>query len=295
MIKYITHRLIEQLKVLNVLFTDIIDFAIPHSLLARVDRNLSCSFFRNASFEYPRKGCLSFITSNFKKMNPKSFCHSDILEHYLLFGNATSEGIIEAFIARQMTVNSHVVLNYVNSWFSHGAVISGQLQYHGKKIFTELAYTSDSNLIGIRTLYHLSKDNIWQLAFGGELYFGLKDRAGGISLGTRLLFPTDKPLILASTINPIMGHFSINSSAKITNELTLANRFDFNMYSFESDISFGLEYRTLENALLKLRFGLSQGIGILYQLSMKSCTFKIGLSTEIKENAKKSFGAEFIF
>lgn len=115
-----------------------------------------------------------------------------------------------------------------------------------------------------------------------------------VSIGSRLsLDHKEKPFILSCTFNPIMGHFSMSSTCPITRHLFAANRFDFNMHSYESDISFGIEYRTLESAMLKLRFGLTQGIGLFYQIAIKSCTFRIGVSTELTENPKRLLGIQF--
>lgn len=70
-------------------------------------------------------------------------------------------------------------MNYGNSWSGNAAHLTTQLQYHGKKFFSELAYTLEANLIGVRTLYHLPQHRMLRMALGGELYFSLNDKGGG--------------------------------------------------------------------------------------------------------------------
>jgi len=42
--------------------------------------------------------------------------------------------------------------------------------------------------------------------------------------------------------NPMLGHISTAYTAKISRDLALSTRFDFNVYSFESEWTMGAEY-----------------------------------------------------
>lgn len=115
-------------------------------------------------------------------------------------------------------------------------------------------------------------------------------------MGARIAVSEDsnKPFFLATTINPIMGHFSALFHTRIYDSWRFASRFDFNLYSFESDYSLGLEYRSHDHASINLRMGWLQGLGIQYQLPMKSCQIQIGLSTELGEIPKQAFNFQII-
>lgn len=216
-----------------------------------------------------------------------------------MYGRFYTDATLHAFFARQLSRKWHFVFNSVSTWQHGNSHLNTQLQYHGKKCFSEIAYTSDSHLIGMRSLYHFKKLGFLQLSLGGELYFRIKEMGGGVSFGSRAIIQDyslkDKlvePLVLTSTINPIMGHLSIASSTKITNHFSVANCFDFNLYNLESDVNFGFEYKSADHALLKMRIGWIQGLSLIYQVAMKSCIFRIGLQTELKENGSRAFNIE---
>jgi len=50
------------------------------------------------------------------------------------------------------------------------------------------------------------------------------------------------PTTVTCLFNPMLGHISTAYTAKISRDLALSTRFDFNMYSFESEWTMGAEY-----------------------------------------------------
>lgn len=104
---------------------------------------------------------------------------------------------------------------------------------------------------------------------GGEIYYGTLNKSGGMSFGAR--FETavlgdnkngdrredkkddkreDKkaasraagtPLTATLTINPLMGNLSAAYAVVAREDCSLATRFDFNVYSYESEWSVGME------------------------------------------------------
>ncbi|PLW47500.1 hypothetical protein PCANC_07798 [Puccinia coronata f. sp. avenae] len=94
-------------------------------------------------------------------------------------------------------------------------------------------------------------DNVLKGRFsvGGELYFSAQRKSAGVSTGIRFCtIPdppgaplTQQPTVINATLNPIMGQISTSYGTKIGSNLALATRFDFNFFSFDSDITFGLE------------------------------------------------------
>lgn len=61
------------------------------------------------------------------------------------------------------------------------------------------------------------------------------------------------------TLNPIMGHLGAVHTASAGRDLMMAVRYEFNMFSFDSDIAFGLHYAPEDKQqALKLRLGIRQ-------------------------------------
>jgi hypothetical protein len=104
----------------------------------------------------------------------------------------------------------------------------------------ELSYTSDNHIFGASGLSQFSEH--W--AFGGEVYYTAKEKSGGLSIGTRLNTRIKDGLEATTTLiaNPIMGHFSSSYAADVTSTIRMATKYDFNMYSYDSDLSFGVEF-----------------------------------------------------
>ncbi|MCJ1313901.1 Mitochondrial distribution and morphology protein 10 [Agyrium rufum] len=83
-----------------------------------------------------------------------------------------------------------------------------------------------------------------QLSAGAELYYGLWNKSGGISTGLRLVTLPNHPgfpYTMTLTLNPLMGNLSSSYAVKAGNNVTLCSSFDFNVYSYESDLQVGLE------------------------------------------------------
>ncbi|CAK7222114.1 Mitochondrial distribution and morphology protein 10 [Sporothrix curviconia] len=97
---------------------------------------------------------------------------------------------------------------------------------------------------------------------GGEIYYGTLNKSGGVSLGARFettmgddsgtttasaatASTTAKhkgtPLTATLTVNPLMGNLSAAYAVVAREDCSLATRFDFNVYSYESEWSVGME------------------------------------------------------
>ncbi|KAI3401811.1 hypothetical protein diail_8189 [Diaporthe ilicicola] len=82
-----------------------------------------------------------------------------------------------------------------------------------------------------------------RFSVGGEIYYGLLNKSGGLSLGGRFqTLPTHAgtPLTAALTFN-LLGHFSATYAVMAGRGCTLASQFGFNVYSYESDWAVGVE------------------------------------------------------
>lgn len=81
-----------------------------------------------------------------------------------------------------------------------------------------------------------------RFSVGGEIYYGLLNKSGGMSLGGRFqTLPTHHgtPLTATLTCN-LLGHVSA-TYAVVAGDCTLASQFGFNVYSYESDWAVGIE------------------------------------------------------
>lgn len=51
------------------------------------------------------------------------------------------------------------------------------------------------------------------------------------------------PICFTYTLNPLVGHMSTAYVAQVSEELVMCSRFDFSIYSYESDLALGFEYQ----------------------------------------------------
>jgi len=140
----------------------------------------------------------------------------------------------------------------------------GMLQHDVGKWSTEYLYSTDVGLVGVRGLYNFNRDTrdtnstsattekakekatekvIGRFSAGAELYYGILNKSAGISTGLRYAtLPTNPglPITMTLTLNPLMGHLSATYAVR-GGTSAFCSRFEFNMYSYESDLVLGLE------------------------------------------------------
>ncbi|KAL8663877.1 MAG: hypothetical protein Q9168_008023 [Polycauliona sp. 1 TL-2023] len=98
---------------------------------------------------------------------------------------------------------------------------------------------------------------VGRFSAGAEVYYGLLNKSGGMSIGGRFAtLPAHNgfPYTMTATANPLMGNLSASYSVRAGGLLSLSSRFDFNVYSYESDVVVGME-------LWKLRDETKNGVG----------------------------------
>lgn len=54
--------------------------------------------------------------------------------------------------------------------------------------------------------------------------------------------PLQPPTTITALFNPMLGHISSAYTARVSQDLALSSRFDFNVYSFESEWAMGVEW-----------------------------------------------------
>lgn len=129
-------------------------------------------------------------------------------------------------------------------------VLTSTWQRRSPNHTTELIWSSHENLLGVQALYNVAS---WtditasfqsKLAMGFELFYAASKKAPGLSLASRYSTYskyTATPLTLTTVLNPLMGNISVAYALKPTQHSALSSRFDFNLYSYVSDLTVGGE------------------------------------------------------
>jgi distribution and morphology protein 10 len=205
---------------------------------------------------------------------------------------------------------------------------------------TEYMYSTDSALMGVRGLYNFGPDPRvaptepiaaepvdpvhGRFSAGAELYYGILNKSGGISTGVRFAtLPSHPgfPYSMTLTLNPLMGNLSSTYAVKAGPNLALCSRFDFNFYSYESELQLGCELWRRRSTtdidwavkklrpdwkrptilpdddvsgVLKARVDQDWRIGVLWEGRIKELLFTLGASLDLKKREQifRSVGIE---
>jgi distribution and morphology protein 10 len=279
----------------------------------------------------------------------------------LLYGRLfLPNSTLEALYLRRLTPRTQVKVSCVSdSRLPNGGTILAHLQHDAARHNTEYIFSTDSALFGVRGLYNFGPDRSpahppfegspdptiataneataytplqphGRFSAGGEIYYGLLNKSGGISTGLRfatLPSHTGFPYTMTLTLNPLMGNLSSTYSVLASPLLTLSSRFDFNVYSYESELQVGTELwrrksepiaqdlawarqkmslPDLESSpwsknaredmagCLKARLDQKGGLGVLWEGRVKELLYSCGMTVDLRggENMVRGFGVE---
>ncbi|KAJ2897789.1 Mitochondrial distribution and morphology protein 10 [Coemansia aciculifera] len=117
-----------------------------------------------------------------------------------------------------------------------------------------------------------------RFSLGSEVYYGAQDASGGISVGARYRY--DLPLFseLTCVLNPIMGHLSLAWTQQLRPSICTAARYDFNVFSLNSELAAGVEWQLDRNSMVKARWSGSQGLRFLADTRVGNMVFSVGLA-----------------
>ncbi|KAJ3103003.1 Mitochondrial distribution and morphology protein 10 [Phlyctochytrium planicorne] len=91
----------------------------------------------------------------------------------------------------------------------------------------------------------------------------------------------------------MMGHLGTSYATSLSSSVTMATRYQFNIFSYDSDLSVGIDFRPPEQRnVLKAKFSLKDGIGMKIEGRYQRILYSLGLMTELKQNPKKTVGIE---
>ena len=134
------------------------------------------------------------------------------------------------------------------------------LQNNTAKYLRELIYSTNEALIGLRCLYNLGdatshnftninpavipKFDNSVVSIGTEIWYAARTMSPGLSAALRYSTrstSTGKPLTMTLAINPIVGHVSSTYTVKTSVASTFCSKYDFNVFSYASNLSLGFE------------------------------------------------------
>jgi distribution and morphology protein 10 len=255
------------------------------------------------------------------------------------------QSTLEALYLRRLSPTQQFKLSAVSdSRLKNGATILALHQYDCGKYSTETLYSTDGGLIGLRGLYNFGPDprkEVTELprvedkfygrfSAGAEMYYGALNKSGGVSFGGRFAtLPAHNgiPLTATLTLNPLMGNLSTTYAVKAGKNAALCSKFDFNVYSYESDLMMGFELwkmktkvpkrieRSMEAKLewrldpivepsspepeevagvLKARVDQNLKVGLLWEGKIKELMFTLGTSIDMRrrEQPFRAIGLE---
>ncbi|CAK5275751.1 unnamed protein product [Mycena citricolor] len=182
-----------------------------------------------------------------------------------------------------------------------------------------------------------------RVSAGAEFYFSAREKSGGVSTGFRFSTlpessppsfqapgpsssplttitrgpPTQAPTTITALFNPMLGHISSAYSSRVSRDLSLASRFDFNVYSYESEWTMGAEWWMRSRAdadsedespltsresgqvrgVLKARASTNRDVALLWEGRVQQTLVSVGVVSDLSNSAKpiKAIGLELSY
>lgn len=222
-------------------------------------RSLTDPTFTTSSDQIPLQNLLRC----YKELSTRAVNHS--VGHSLIYGRLyLPQNRLEALVASRVSRQVNLSLRAVSQErLRHGGTLLGLAQWDDPKgrFGVETLASSDGGVLGLRGLWNatnpasstevpeptvLPEDNKERIngrfSVGGEIYYGLLNKSGGMSIGGRFqTLPTHAGTPLAATVTfNLLGHMSATYAVQ-AGDCTLASMFGFNVYSYESEWAVGME------------------------------------------------------
>ncbi|KAI8841320.1 hypothetical protein BC829DRAFT_402626, partial [Chytridium lagenaria] len=169
------------------------------------------------------------------------------------------------------------------SWDTDYSQVSTQVVYQTNDASVEASFCSDDYVFGVTGLH--------KLRF--LVYYTAKERSGGLSCGAQYRDESENDMsVITFAANPMMGHVGSSYTTNVSPHTTMSTSYQFNVYSYDSDVAVGIEYSPSEGHLLKGKFSLKDGIGVKVEGQYRRIVYSLGLMTELKQIPRKAFGIE---
>ncbi|SJM87633.1 probable Mitochondrial distribution and morphology protein 10 [Zygosaccharomyces bailii] len=200
---------------------------------------------------------LQDVTETYRYVQPyHSHAHASSLNHMksLYYGRMSYPcPNLEAMLIKRLNETTQLTLKCVSS-FNGFNILTGYWQHDTGKNRHEIIMSTNDLLCGYRFLHNFVgtpskfKTSLYDnssLSFGAELWLGIITLSPGCSTTLRYCTHspnTGRPLTLTLTWNPLFGHISSTYTAKTSSSSTFSTKYDFNLYSIDSNLSFGCEF-----------------------------------------------------
>lgn len=160
---------------------------------------------------------------------------------------------LEAMLIKRLNQTTQLTLKCVSS-FNGFNILTGYWQHDTGKDRHEVIVSTNDLLCGYRILHNFLgtpsklKTSLYDnssLSLGAEFWLGVVTLSPGCSTTLRYCThspSTGRPLTLTLTWNPLFGHISSTYTAKTSSSSTFSTKYDFNLYSIDSNLSFGCEF-----------------------------------------------------
>ncbi|CAG8433833.1 9596_t:CDS:10 [Ambispora gerdemannii] len=258
------------------------------------------------------------------------------IKDYLLFARMYIPTTrLEALYSKRFSPNLQCVVTGISDLkYRAASHLTAELHYDAEKWCTEVSFSTEGALFGIKGLYNftgdIEKDELedekkstsivepetptphfldrskidsndydnenveeevnglkGQWSVGAEVYYGARERSGGVSTGIRYrTLPqhlNQSPLTVTYLFNPIMGHMTAAFAAQVSDDLALCPRFYFNIYSYEKVLG-----------VVKATIGTSKGVCLLWEGRYGRSLFSMGVVADLTSHSSpiRSVGLE---
>lgn len=175
----------------------------------------------------------------------------------LLYGRMYFPGsALEAMIIKKISAQTHLLLKCINNpHLKRNGTMIVYLQRNAPRYSQEYIYSTNEALFGLRCLYNfgnnrqaspplIPKFDNSVVSVGAEFWYAAMSMSPGLSTAFRYSTrstSTGKPLTMTLSCNPILGHISSTYNVKTSVASTVCSKYDFNWYSYASNLSIGFE------------------------------------------------------
>lgn len=180
----------------------------------------------------------------------------------LLYGRMYFPGsALEAMIIKRLSKQTQLLIKSIsNPNLSKNGTMIIYLQNNTPKLLREFVYSTNEALLGFRCLYNFGQTSLNHtssqhlpiipkldnsvVSIGTEIWYAAMTMSPGLSTAFRYATrstTTGKPLTMTVACNPILGQLSSTYTVKTSVASTFSSKYDFNLYSYASNLSLGFE------------------------------------------------------
>lgn len=189
----------------------------------------------------------------------------------LLYGRMYFPGsALEAMIIKRISTQTQLLIKCIsNPYLNKSGTMIVYLQKNTPRFLREFIFSTNESLFGFRCLYNLGNNSTTNtnnnsnggnqlmpkfdnsvMSIGTEVWYAVLSTSPGLSTAFRYSTrstSTGKPLTMTLACNPILGHISSTYTVKTSVSSTFCSKYDFNWFSYASNLSLGFELYNYSN------------------------------------------------